>query len=307
MLARGNRWVVTAVDYTTDWRIAEAIADATEDAIAVFIFHKIYIHFGALQKIFSDGGSNLWGKVVEAYLKKIQTVHKDASPYHPRTNGRVEYLNGIIGGMLIKPLLGKSIKLWDPFLDQALFACRIRTHTTTKTSPFYLIYDRHPHLLGGQNYSLPVDATAAEFEEYIRVIQSVRQAAATATHNRAVQARDRLSGLTTPYNLEAGDWVLVRHEKPHKFESKWFGPYQIIRKMLLGTYGLQDPNGIILKAFVRGNCLLRANVQTTDELKKLWAALNVRNALRRQNKNFEIVLAEPHATDILDHFLQDDR
>jgi hypothetical protein len=120
-----------------------------------------------------------------------------------------------------------------------------------------------------------------------------------------VQARDRLSELTTPYNLEAGDRVLVRHEKPHKFESKWFGPYQVIQKMLLGTYQLQDPNGIILKAFVHRNRLLRANVQKTDELKNLWAVPNVRNALRRQNKNFETVLAEPDATDVLDCFLQE--
>jgi hypothetical protein len=114
-----------------------------------------------------------------------------------------------------------------------------------------------------------------------------------------------LSELTTPHNLEEGDWVLVRHEKPHKFESKWFGPYQVIQKMLLGTYRLQDPNGIVLKALVHGHHLLRANVQTTDELKKLWAAPNVRNALRRQNKNFDIVLAEPDATDALDRYLQE--
>jgi hypothetical protein len=75
--------------------------------------------------------------------------------------------------------------------------------------------------------------------------------------------------------------------------------------MLLGTYRLQDPNGIILKALVHGSRLLKANVQTTDELKKLWAAPNVRNALRRQNKNFDIVLAEPDATDALDRYLQE--
>jgi hypothetical protein len=137
LVARGNRWIVTAVDYAADWPITEAIADATEDAIAVFIFHEIYIHFDALQEIFSDGGSNLLGKFVETYLKKIQTVHKGASPYHPRTNGRVEHLSGI-GGMLIKLLLGKPTKLWDLFLDRALFACRIRTHTTTKPRLFTL-------------------------------------------------------------------------------------------------------------------------------------------------------------------------
>ena len=51
-----------------------------------------------------------------------------------------------------------------------------------------------------------------------------------------MQARDRPSELATPHNLEAGDWVLVHHEKPYKFESKWFDPYQVIEKIFLGTY-----------------------------------------------------------------------
>ena len=66
--------------------------------------------------------------------------------------------------MLGKMLLNKPTKLWDLYLDQALFACRIRTHTTTKTSPFYLLYDGHPHLLGDYNAALPSDAESAPYE-----------------------------------------------------------------------------------------------------------------------------------------------
>jgi len=102
----------------------------------------------------SDGGKNLWGSVVQRYLARIKTIHKGTSPYHPRTNGKVEALNGLIGSMLTKLLLGKSTKLWDLYLDQALFACRVRTHSTTKTSPFYLVYGKHPRLLGDQNIAL---------------------------------------------------------------------------------------------------------------------------------------------------------
>ena len=80
--------------------MAKAIPVATEDAIAEFIFNEIYMHYGAPQEIFSDGGKNLWGDVVQAYLKKIGTIHKGTSPYHPRTNGKVERLNGILEGMI---------------------------------------------------------------------------------------------------------------------------------------------------------------------------------------------------------------
>ena len=180
----GNRWIITAIDYATGWPLAKAIPKATEEAIAEFIFSEIYMHYGAPQEIFTDGGKNLWGGVLQAYLKKISTHHHGTSPYHPRTNGKVERLNGIIGKMLGKLMLGKPTKLWDLYLDQALFACRVRTHTTTKTSPFYLLYGRQPHLLGDTNEALPIDATTEENEERLQFVQSAQTEAIKATYER---------------------------------------------------------------------------------------------------------------------------
>src|SRR5204863_10020632 len=140
-----------------DWRIDKAIPAASEDAIAEFLYNEIYLHYGAPQEIFTDDGKNLWGGVVQKYLEKIKTLHKGTSPYHPRTNGKVERLNGILGSMLGKMLLNKPMKLWDLYVDQAIFACRIRTHTTTKTSPFFLLIGRQPQHLGYVNLAVPND------------------------------------------------------------------------------------------------------------------------------------------------------
>src|SRR5437773_3352095 len=298
-----NRWNITAVDYATGWPIAKAVKKATKDVIAEFIYDEIYMHFGAPQEIFSDGGKNLWGGVVQAYLRKIATVHKGTSPYHPRTNGKVERLNGILEDIISKLLFGKPTKLWDLYLDQALFACRIRTHSTTRTSPFYLVYGRHPHLLGDPNKALPIDATPANHEERIRIMSSARQEAARATYERAAKARDIRNEIVTPHALQEGDWVLVRHEKPQKFESKWFGPYQITQRMLLGTYRLQDPFGRELLALVHGNRLIEAQIRTTDDLRRLWASPATKDALRRRNIQTELIPSDPEQTDLLERYL----
>ena len=301
----GNRWIITAIDYATGWPIAKAIPKADEEAIADFIYNEIYMHYGAPQEIFTDGGKNLWGGVVQRYLDKIKTLHKGTSPYHPRTNGKVERLNGIIGTMLGKMLLNKPTKLWDLYLDQAVFACRIRTHSTMKTSPFYLVYGRHPHLLGDRNAMLPVESESAPYEERLKLLQSARKEAVIATHERALKDKSVRDQLVKPHKLEEGEWVLVRHENPQKFEAKWFGPYQVVQKMLLGTYRLQDPNGRELAALVHGNRLIRANIKTADELRDLWASPKAKDKLRRRNRNLELMPSYARNTDMLDQYLQD--
>jgi hypothetical protein len=299
----GNRWILTAIDYATGWPIAKALRDATEDAIAEFIFQEIYMHYGAPQEIFTDGGKNLWGGAVQQYLAKIKTIHKGTSPYHPRTNGKVESLNGVIGNMLTKMLLGKSTKLWDLYLDQALFAARIRTHATTKTSPFYLVYGKHPRLLGDPNVPLADDAAIADNETRIQQVHTARQEATRATYERALQAKELRDDLVKEHELSEGEWVLVRHENPQKFESKWFGPYQITERKALGTYRLQDPTGKELQALVHGNRLLKAHLNTYEELRKLWASPAAKDALRRTNKRVELVNSDTHGTDLLDKLL----
>ena len=62
----------------------------SKDVITDFIYDEIYMHFGTPQEIFTDGGKNLWADVVQRYLKKIETLHKGTSPYHPRMNDKVE-------------------------------------------------------------------------------------------------------------------------------------------------------------------------------------------------------------------------
>ena len=301
--AQGNRWIITAVDYATGWPVVKAVPNGTQDVIADFIYNEIYMHYGAPQEIFSDGGKNLWGGVIQSYLKKIGTQHKGTSPYHPRTNGKVERLNGILGDMISKMLFGKPTKLWDLYLDTALFASRIRTNSTTKTSPFYLLYGQQPHLHGDPHHALPSNASPAEHEEHIRIMSSARQEATRATFERALRDRKVRDDTVTPHTLEVGDWVLVRHETPQKFESKWFGPYQIVQKMLLGTYRLQDPNGRELQVLVHGNRLLKANISTTDELRKLWASPATKDQLRKRNVQTELVASEPENTRTLERCL----
>ena len=95
-------------------------------------------------------------------------------------------------------------------------------------------------------------------------------------------------------------------KSPRSFEFKWFEPYEVIQKMLLGTYRLQDLNGRELAALGHGNRLIEAKIRTADELKQLWASSKSKDILRKRNKWVKVFSSYSENIDILDEQLQND-
>ena len=150
------------------------------------------------------------------------------------------------------------------------------------------------------------DATIADNEARIQAVFTARQEATQATYERALQAKGLRDEIVKEHDLNEGEWVLVRHEDPQKFEAKWFGPYQIAERKTLGMYHLHNPNGKELQALVHGNRLLKAHLNSYDTLSKLWASPATKDALRRTNKRIEIVNSDVNGMALLERLLLDD-
>jgi len=150
---------------------------------------------------------------------------------------------------------------------------------------------------------LAADALAADNETRIQSVYTTRQEATQATYERALQAKELQDEVVKEHELSEGEWVLVRHEAPQKFEAKWFGPYQITQRMALGTYRLQDPRGKELQALVHGNRFLKAHVSTHEALEKLWAFPAMKDALRRANKQTDLIRSDADGTQRLERLL----
>lgn len=273
----GNRWIITAIDYATGWPVARAVPDATEETLAEFLFRDIYAHYGAFNELISDNGPNLLSGAVRHLVGLLRTRHKTTTPYHPRTNGKVENFNGLLGRMLTKYLMGKPTRLWDEYLTKALFAARVREHAITKRSPYFLVYGVQPRIIAdatGQA-GTPIEA---DREEQIQRLTDARSKANELLLIHAVKKQKIRDSAVTKTSFKIDDWVLVRNESKQKFESTWFGPYKVVQAHPLGTYALAEPNGRVLRNLINGARLLEANV---GEDPSLWASPAGRSALRR--------------------------
>ncbi|KZZ95139.1 Ribonuclease H-like protein [Ascosphaera apis ARSEF 7405] len=288
----GNCWIITAIDYATGWPLAKALPDATAETTASFIYNEIYVPFGAPKEILTDNGTNLVSKAVKHLVDQMHTVHHITTPAHPRTNGKVENLNGTLGSILTKLLIGKPTRLWDEYLGQALFAARVRTHAVAKRSPFYLLYGIQPRLLGDDNNPDPnTDVMGSAFDRLSQV-RHARSHANELLLNHALRSRRILDTKTKLTSFQPGDWVLVRHETKEKFEPQWFGPFKVLTAHPLGTYALQEPQGRVMKNLVNGARLVKANVENPESL---WSSSQFSRALRRRG----MVLRDPQDLHII--------
>jgi flagellar biosynthesis GTPase FlhF len=250
---RGNQWILVAVDYATSWTIARATPDATAETVANFIYEEIVMNHGVPSELISDRGSQFMSEVLRSYLDKLKTKHRLTSAYHPRTNGKTERTNGILGRALTKYVGNKMRHKWDLFLDQAVFACRTRIHSVSKKSPFYLVYGIEPLVPGDPTRPYIFDDTVFSEVQASRetALEILRQERLTAEQRQEEAAKDSAEDYNRRNNIDpdtprrvyqVGDWVLVKNIAKQKFEYPWYGPLRIEMITPFGAYKLAWPD-----------------------------------------------------------------
>lgn len=265
----GNRWILVAVDYTTNYPIARAVDVASAKAVADFLYEEIVMRFGCPKEILKDRGSSFTSKVLAHYTKRVNINHKLTSAFHPRTNGKCERLNGTLKTMLRKYVNG-ALHLWDDYLDAALFACRIRTNSTTGYSPFFMTYGRDPVLPGDALRPYISDDVLkdprAMAELTAQELEKVNQIRATATKRMQVigqKDKERWDKALNIVDFDIGDYVKLTHEGRYGLEPRFKGPYVVMAKNNdFGTYKLETVHGQPLDSWIHADRLAKVNFDT---------------------------------------------
>jgi transposase InsO family protein len=125
--------------------LACAVKEATTETATQLLYEQIVVNYGVPEEILSDRGRNFLARELKGYIDLLSIKHLKTSAYHPRTNGKIENYNGLLGRMLARCVKGARHKC-NRYLSEALFNTCIRTHTTTGFSPFYLLYGVQPRI-----------------------------------------------------------------------------------------------------------------------------------------------------------------
>jgi hypothetical protein len=102
-----NKWIIIAINYTTDWLVTKAIPNTTNEAIAEFLHKEIFINYGAFNELVSNNRYNLLLQVIEVFIKILKAKHCIITLSHPQINRKNENLNSLLSRMLMKYLISK--------------------------------------------------------------------------------------------------------------------------------------------------------------------------------------------------------
>lgn len=290
--ARGNKWLLIAVDYATNWCCARAVPFATGDAIAAFIHEEIVLKFGCMNEILTDRGSNFMSNALAHYLGRMKIKHKLTSAFHPRTNAKAERTNGIVKQMIRKYVNG-DINRWDDYVQQAIFACQVRKHRTTGFSPYYLVYGQQPKLPGDElpPFILTPTKEAEPTRETlvqgrvpaVRALREARLLAEQRLKNNAKHDKERWDSIMKPQVFNVGDYVLLRHENKFSLEYNWKGPYRILARNLdTHVYQIQDMQSNTYASWVHTDRLRPIHLHSSPPTQPWYDPTSSRANIRQQ-------------------------
>jgi hypothetical protein len=112
--------------------------------IADLFFQEIVLLHGMPSTILSYRDAKFLSHFWCTLWNKLGTKLLFSTTCHPQTDGQTEVVNHTLGTML-RAVLKKKLKMWEECLPHVEFAYNRATHSTTKVSPFQVVYGFNPH------------------------------------------------------------------------------------------------------------------------------------------------------------------
>lgn len=133
-----HRFIFVVIDYFTKWVEAASYANVTKSSVSKFLKREIICRYEMPERIISDNALNLNNSSIAEVCSQFKIRHHNLSPYRSKMNGAVEAAN-----KNIKKIVGKmseTYRDWHEKLSFALLTYRTSIKTSTRATPFSLVY-----------------------------------------------------------------------------------------------------------------------------------------------------------------------
>ncbi|GFT93743.1 hypothetical protein TNCV_1693761 [Trichonephila clavipes] len=223
----------------------KALPTAEVDEIAKFLLEEIVLRHGAPRVIITDRGAVFRSRLVSSLVDLCNIDHRFTTAYHPQTNGLTERFNKTLADML-SMYVDVEQKNWDEILPFVTFAYNTAKQETTGFTPFYLLHGREAETtLDTMLPFCPNDFDDSNITKIAARAEESRQLARVHTLRAQDKDRRRYDSKNQMVSYAPGDlvWVYTPVRKvglSEKLLRRYFGPYQVLRRLSAVTYEVQD-------------------------------------------------------------------
>lgn len=141
----GNRVVLSGYDRISHWVELIALPDGTARRVAHALWTEVVCRYGVPEDVQSDRGRAFVSQTLAelATYMGLRLLH--ASAYSPQEQGGCERMHRVLGAQLRMLCQGLD-DVWDEYLSTAAFVMRTSYSEALGTTPFHVMFGRHPRL-----------------------------------------------------------------------------------------------------------------------------------------------------------------
>ena len=240
----GNKYIVTIVDHFSGWPEAYPIPNKQADTVASLLMERFLPIHACPTRIISDRGGEFNNYLIQTLTSRMKIKHIRSAPWRPQFNGKTERFHRYLNDCIAKYTRGNH-GLWEQHLPGILMAYRTSTHSSTKFTPYFLVYGRDP--------ILPMDTLLCPKLKYLgdeyvpTMLQSLHVAFSEAKHNMA-STREKNKALfnktATTRAFKPGDAVYfydpaIDPSDCPKWAIKWKPYYRVLDQISPVTFRIK--------------------------------------------------------------------
>ena len=240
----GDRYLFTLTDHFSSWPEAFPIKNKSAETIAEVLLEKVIPRHSCPRLIISDRGTEFNNSLVAHITSKLKVAHIRTSAFHPQSNGRAERFHRYMVESLAKLMLkDPDQSSWDKYVPSLLLAYRTSVHSSSRFTPFFLVYGRDP--------VLPLDTllrphTRYQGDDYVPTMLQRLHRAFVLTKQNTEEARQRNQELVSrkveKRNFRVGDAVFYQDigHVQSKLSSAWQPYFRIVEQLSPVNFRIKD-------------------------------------------------------------------